>query len=110
MDFNSFCLLIPFYGLSLPYIYTIEIPNIVIKEFIDHAADSVLSAHNGESIQNQMDKRNLTLNTSKTEITTGNVLFILWICVGILMAVYYVTGYLRMKQKIRRWSSRCTDS
>ena len=48
-------------------------------------------------------------DVSQSELTVADVLFVIWACVGVLLAVYFTVGYRRMWGRIRRWSSECED-
>lgn len=115
--FMAFCFLIPFHLFHFPGAYTAEIPNIVLREFDTQAADGAgaagLTDGGVQSTQNH-PVNDLTPQISVqgnfgTELTVADVLFIVWACAGVLLAVYYTAGYWRMRGRIRRWSSECEN-
>lgn len=129
----ALCLLVPFHLISFSGAYTAQFPILVLWEFDGPAANAKgdSAIHSGieqsvrdqaaqgremqgqavqdREIQSQAEQGQFIERASRIEITTADILFALWACVGILLAVYYTAGYWRMKGKIRRWSSSCED-
>ncbi|MDE6639211.1 MAG: M48 family metalloprotease [Acetatifactor sp.] len=135
--YMAFCLLIPFHLFRFPGAYTAEIPDVVLREFESQAVNGaeeqemeggdVQSTQNqtgqNPSVQSQTEQNQVAQNQpvqnsslqasgqgiSRTELTVMDVLFAVWACVGVLLAVYFTVGYRRMRSRIRRWGSECED-
>lgn len=120
--FMAFCFLIPFHLFHFPGAYTAEIPNIVLQEFESQGANGagkqVTADADMQSAQNQTGQGQAVdalapqfsgQGNSGMELTVADVLFVVWACVCVLLTVYYVMGYRKMRGRIRRWSSECED-
>ncbi|MCM1263131.1 MAG: M56 family metallopeptidase [Butyrivibrio sp.] len=103
---TAICLLLPFRLFVTPRAYTAEIPNVVLKE-IDYVKTSHEQGGVGQTAPTDFSRQNPSKAVSRLEITLAEMAFILWICIGILMAGYYTAGYWRMKRKIKRWGNKC---
>ncbi len=120
--FLAFCLFLPFYLVSFSGAYTAEIPNVVLQEFENRAADGEgeqeMTDSEAPSTQNQEQQMQTASDLSAqmpgqgnsgAELTAADVCFAVWLCICILFTVYYVIGYWNMRSKIRRQSSECED-
>lgn len=124
--FMAFCLLIPFHLFHFPGVHTAEIPNVVLREFDSRAEESAggqgtagaqqpVQSQAGQEqsaqdriVQNSSPQRS-GQGASKRELTVADVLFAVWACGCVLLAVFYAAGYRKMWSRLRRWSSECTD-
>lgn len=105
-------LLIPFRLIAVSGAYTAEIPNAVMNETgskIRHAENYALQDHVGQIAPDGMMWAQPLLNVPEKEVTVADILFIVWACVGVVMAVYFTMGYWVMRRKIKRWSHACED-
>lgn len=121
--FLACCLLIPFSLFRFPGAHVAKIPNPVLREADDQAAGGLGTA-GGEAGSTQElvpgqaawegdsgnpSFRNPGRGKAGSELTAADAAFLLWACVGVLLAAYLVAGYGRMRARIRRWSSTCED-
>lgn len=116
------CCLVPFrFPAVLPY--SVDIPDVVIRRGdTDHTANAVDTANavtqggQAEGAQQPISARTqgtgnpAVSGVTRKEITATDVFFILWICVGAALLLYYSVGYRRLKGTIRRLGYECTDS
>ena len=119
--FMAFCLLIPFHLFRFPGAYTAEIPNVVLREFDTQGVNGTGGQGipdgwhpvQDKSMQSQPVQdpsfQSAGKGAVKTELTAADVAFVLWVCVAVLAAAYFATGYWRMRSRVRRWSSECED-
>lgn len=105
---TAFCLLVPFQLFTAPRAYTAEIPDMVLKEMV-HVRTSHERGDAEQLALADVSGLDLSPDVSRVEITVTDVAFLLWVCIGILMASYYMVGYWRMKRKIKRWGKECDD-
>lgn len=125
--FLAFCLLVPFSLLRIPRAYTAEIPDLVLLEAGGWKGNGAASrgtvggimqpvqnqAAQDTALQNQLPQSPSSDASGQgyagTEFTVADVAFIVWVCVGVLLAAYYTVGYWRMRGRLRRWGSECRD-
>lgn len=107
----AICLLLPVNRVQLPYTYTVEIPNIVIKEYdnLSVTQQSISHADFGNEIEKTTQKKEDKNEDGAIEITTQTVLFVMWSFFVAVLLIYYMLGYLKMWKKAKRWSDRCQD-
>lgn len=107
------CLLLPLNMIVMPYTVTVKVPNVVIKEYEGHKdtqqkiLQSVPKSDYEQKVNKYMPEKEQ--EKSQVEITTQKIIFALWLCVSIILAVYYLAGYFLMRHKLKRWSSECQD-
>jgi len=110
----AFCLLIPFRPVMALRGYTAEIPILVLREAdiptTDAAGGSVAQRDREQAASGQVIKGQVLSSVSRKEITVADVFFVIWVCVGAVMAVYFMAGYWKLQRKIRRWSHDCKDA
>lgn len=109
----AFCLLIPFQLVTVSGVYTAEIPNAVLREAgipeTGYAGDSAVQNHMEQITSSEVMRARSLAGVSRKEVTVADVLFAIWVCVGEVMAVYFIVGYWGMQRKIRRWGHDCED-
>lgn len=109
------CCLLPFrfpiqgYSVAIPDVVirrgnAENIPNTAVRkdasaDFAQEASDRFQSAANLE-----------VLNGGKRELTVTDVLFAVWVCIGVLLLFYYAAGHYIWKKKILRQGQECEDS
>lgn len=109
----TICLLLPLNMIVLPCTDTVKIPNVVIKEYEGQkdTQQKILQSVPKSDYEQKVSKylSDKEQEKSPVEITTQKIIFILWSCVSIILAVYYLTGYLSMRHKLKRRSCECQD-
>ena len=112
----AFCCLIPFRYPSGLLRYTVEIPDLVIRQAENSGTsytDSPVVQNNTEqavTYEHKSEQNHPSFGAVKKEITITDVLFTIWICVGAAMSIYYMLGYWRLQKKIKRWGYDCEDA
>ncbi|MCM1046333.1 MAG: M56 family metallopeptidase [Candidatus Gastranaerophilales bacterium] len=128
--FMAVLFLTPFSHFRFSGAYSLEIPNVVLREFEHQAIYNRFTLREDPIIMNEegsagetdgagMDGQSQTVwdeasqlslkPAEKTSLTVADVLFAVWIIVAVALAVYFAEGYRRMRGKIRRWSSECEE-
>lgn len=110
----AICLLIPFRPIMTLGGYTAEIPTLVLREAdnpkTDAAGGFVVQNDREQPVSGQTMQGQVLASVSRKEITAADVFFLIWVCVGAVMTVYYMAGYWKLKRKLRRWSHDCEDA
>ncbi|MCM1540753.1 MAG: M56 family metallopeptidase [Blautia sp.] len=110
----AFCLLVPFHLIPVPGAYMAEIPDIVLREAgipeADHGGEAMMQGDVGQAAPVGVMQVQPLSEASGKEVTAADVAFVIWACVGAVMAVYLMAGYQRMRRKIRRWGYECEDA
>ncbi len=111
------CCLIPFRFPAVWPGYSVDIPDVVIRQGDTEHADSAVrrseTATESQQIVSVKDPGTGNFAASGVngkEITTTDVFFTLWVCVGAVLLLYYSAGYWRLKGKIKRQGYECTYS
>lgn len=98
-------MILPFHLPKLESAYTLEIPDVVVRE--QDAAEIYGNALPAEGTAADANMPALIQNGLK--ITTNDVLLICWVSVIVLLSTYYLTGYWVTKRKNMRRSIICED-
>ncbi|MCM1058115.1 MAG: M48 family metalloprotease [Firmicutes bacterium] len=128
--FLAVLFLVPFSWFRFPRAYSLEVPNVVLREFerqtaetgftpgVDFVvtdqegsvgkADGTGMVGQGQSAPNEAAQPS-PKPAEKASLTVADVLFAVWLIAAAVFAVYFAEGYRRMRGKIRRWSWRCRD-
>lgn len=112
----AFCCLIPFRYPSGLLRYTVEIPDVVISQVetsgTSYAESPVVQNNTEQAVtyEHKSAQDHSSFGVSKKEITVTDVLFTIWICVGVAMSIYYILSYWMLQKKIKRWGHDCEDA
>ena len=112
----AFCCLIPFRFPSGLLRYTVEIPDVVIRQAENpktNYAESLVVQNNVEqaaTYEHESAQVHSSFGVLKKEITTADIFFTIWICVSVAMSIYYMLGYWMLQKKIKRWGHDCEDA
>ena len=111
------CCLLPFRFPAVWPGYSVDIPDVVIRQGDTDRAESTVTQSEpmAEFQQTVSVKEPGTGNFAASgvngkEITATDVFFTLWVCVGAALLLYYSAGYWRLKGSIKRLGYECTDS
>lgn len=104
----ALCLILPLNLDIFPRVYTVEIPELVIREQDETAMmGSMTSDESTYEIEEQSTQR--TQKPMKSEITTTTVIMLFWFFWALLLTLYYGIGYQVLNRRNKRWSSECRD-